>query len=122
MASTLRSCSTAAARLRRTGTGALQRPVRAIPGSLRRGQPQSLLPEFGSAVFPRPEAPDARRDEKAAGLDDAEESAPSSTRFIHPPGAGGGKLRTGSRRLGHRRQREGQESAALYWKGLLRLA
>ena len=49
----------AAARLRRHGPGALQRPPRALPPALRRGQHACRQPHHARPVFPRPAPPEA---------------------------------------------------------------
>ena len=64
-----------AARLRRAGPGALERPARALPGAVRRGQHPGRPPDDAGAVLPPAAPPGAAPLAQAAHRDDAEEPA-----------------------------------------------
>ena len=51
-----------AARLRRAGAGALQRPPRTLPAAVRRGQYAGRQPHDAGALFPHPAPPASSRD------------------------------------------------------------
>ncbi len=64
-----------AARLRGPGAGALQRPARALPAALRRGQHPGRQPDDAGAVLPPAAPAGAARLPQAADRDDAQEPA-----------------------------------------------
>jgi 2-oxoglutarate dehydrogenase E1 component len=115
VAAALRSRAAAAARLRGRGPRALQRPARALPDALRRGQHAGRLPQHARADVPSAAAPGAAPVAQAADRHDAQEPA--------APPAGGlpaGGLRRGHRlpaRHRRRRRRPGRVPARLLCSG-----
>src|SRR5262249_27047138 len=68
--------------LRRTGTGALQRPAGAFPPALCRGEYSGMLPIDAGAVLPPLAPPDETELPQAARCPDAQEFAPPQGRGI----------------------------------------
>src|SRR5262249_26480409 len=86
------------ARLRRTGTGTLQRAARALPAAVRRAEHAGVQLHHAGAVLPRPAPSDAPLLPEAAGGDEPEEPAPPPRCRVDPARSHRRALRARARR------------------------
>src|SRR3989441_5981623 len=112
----------AAARLRRSGARALERPHRAVPSARRRGQPAHRELHHAGAVLPPAATSGAARGAAAAGAVHPEKPAAAAPGHVAPGGAHRGRLPTGARRPRRRRTPRGEPAGAVQRQGVLRSA